>query len=344
MTDNPTRYSPLWTPGMELRDAWLDQVREPIIDPEREIVDPHHHLWNRGGAVYEMPQLWADTGSGHNVVETMFMECRAYYDMAAEERFRPVGETRTVAAMAATAGPGQSRITGIIAHADLRDPDLGAVLDAHEAAGQGLFRGIRHSGARDAEPHHLTIPGRGAEGLYADPDFRRGLRLLGERGLTYDTWHYHHQADDFLDLVRAVPDTTIILDHFGTPLGVGRFAGQRAAIFERWKEDMARLAECPNVHAKLGGLAMPDNGYGWHQAERPPTSDEFVAAQGAWYHHMIACFGPERCMFESNFPVDRTGISYHVLWNGLKKIAARYDEAARDAMFAGTARRVYRLR
>ncbi len=332
-----------WTPGMELRDDWLGQVREEIVDPDREIVDPHHHLWNRGGAVYEMEQLWVDTGSGHKVMQTLFMECHAYYDMEADPRFRPVGETATVAQMARDTPDGHAQLAGIISYADLRDPNVGDVLDAHKEAGQGLFRGIRQSGAHDVDPDALTIKPRGPKGLYSDPAFRRGMEILGNRGLTYDTWHYHSQADDFLDLARAVPCTTIILDHFGTPLGVGRFAGKRDEIFVKWKDDMAALAECTNVHAKLGGFAMPDNGWGWHQAERPPTSDEFVEAQAEWYHHVIACFGPDRCMFESNFPVDRTAISYPVLWNGLKKIAARYDEAARDAMFAGTARRVYRL-
>lgn len=332
-----------WIPGMELRDDWLAQVREDIIDPAREIVDPHHHLWQRGGTGYELDQLRADTRSGHNVVQTVYIECRSYYDDHVEERFRPVGETRTVAAMARQTEADPARISGIIAFADLRDPRLDEVLDAQIEAGQGLVKGIRQSGARDAEPEKLAIPGRGDAGLYADPDFRRGLARLGARGLTYDTWHYHHQADDFLALVRAVPETTIILDHFSTPLGVGRFAGKRDQIFAKWQRDMEALAACPNVIAKLGGMAMPDNGWNWHRAARPPASDEFVAAQGAWYHHMIGCFGAERCMFESNFPVDRTAISYPVLWNGFKKIAARYDEAARDALFAGTARRVYRL-
>ncbi|WP_146345589.1 amidohydrolase family protein [Phaeobacter marinintestinus] len=328
---------------MDQRDDWLAQVREDIIDPEREIVDPHHHLWARAASVYEMDRLRDDTGSGHNVVQTMFIECREYYDTDADPFFAPVGETRAVAEMAQSCPPGKARLSGIIAHADLRNPDLNAVLDAHLKAGQGLLRGIRHSGAFDPEPETLAIPARGVPGQYLDPDFRRGLALLGERGLTYDTWHYHHQAADFLDMVQAVPSTTIILDHFGTPLGVGRFAGKRDEIFEQWKQDMAALAECPNVFAKLGGLTMPDNGWGWHLAERPPTSDEFVAAQGDYYHHMVDMFGPERCMFESNFPVDRTGIGYHVLWNGFKKIAERYDGAAHDALFAGTARQVYNL-
>lgn len=332
-----------WVPGMELRDDWLAQVGEEIVEPGREIVDPHHHLWRRGGAIYELDRFRADTGSGHKVVQSVYIECRSYYDHEAEERFRPVGETRAVAAMAQQTEADAVRISAIVAFADLRDPELDAVLDAHLEAGQGLVKGVRQSGACDPEPDRLAIPGRGAPGLYADADFRRGLARLGERGLTYDTWHYHHQAGDFLDLARAVPGTTMILDHFGTPLGVGRFAGERDRIFARWQQDMEDLARCPNVMAKLGGLAMPDNGWGWHRAERPPSSDEFVAAQGPWYRHMIDCFGPERCMFESNFPVDRTGVSYPVLWNGFKKIAAVYDLAARDALFAGTARRIYRL-
>lgn len=328
---------------MDQRDDWLSQIREEIIDPDQEIVDPHHHLWHREGSVYEMDGLWSDTGSGHNVVQTMFIECRAYYDTDADPRLASLGETRTIAKMAQQNGEGKARLSGIVAHADLRDPDLAALLDAHVDAGQGLVKGIRHAGAYDPEPQHLAIPGRGSPGLYRDPQFRRGLAVLGDRGLTYDTWHYHHQAADFLDMVKAVPGTRIVLDHMGTPLGVGRFAGQRDQIFDHWQRDMEALAASPNVYAKLGGLSMPDNGWGWHLNDRPPTSDEFVAAQGRYFHHMIELFGPERCMFESNFPVDRTGISYHVLWNGFKKLAARYDAVARDALFAGTARRVYNL-
>ena len=335
----------LWKPGMELRHDWLAQVREDIIDPDREIVDPHHHLWQRGGAVYEMDELWADTEAGHNVVQTVFLECRSYYDMDAAPHLQPVGETAHVAGFARNAAqhPDRAQIAGIISFADLRDPMLAEVLDAHRVAGQGLFCGIRQSGARDSEPQYLCIPGRGDDGLYADPAFRAGMAELGARGLTYDTWHYHHQTDQFLALARAVPDTVMVLNHFSTPLGIGRFAGQRAQIFDRWKDDMAALADCPNVRVKLGGMAMVDNGWGWHQATRPPTSDEFVAAQGDWYHHMIACFGADRCMFESNFPVDRASISYPVLWNGLKKIAAGYSKEDQLRMFAGTARTVYRL-
>ncbi|MFN4185668.1 MAG: amidohydrolase family protein [Hyphomonas sp.] len=324
---------------------WLSQVREEIIDPAREIVDPHHHLWPRPHLSYDLEELWSDTQDGHNVVQTVFMECGSAYRKDGPEQLRPVGETEfvTAASERAAASPGKAQIAAIIAYADLRRADLDTVLDAHEAAAKGRFRGIRHAGAYDANPEALSIAGRAPADLYTDPDFRRGVARLGERGLTYDTWNYHHQIPDFTALARAVPGTTMILDHFGTPLGVGRYEGKRDEIFARWKDNIAEVAECKNVHAKLGGMAMPDNGYGWNTREKPPSSDEFVEAQAPWYHHAIKCFGPERCMFESNFPVDRLSISYRTLWNGLKKIAADYPEAAQAAMFSGTARKVYTL-
>src|SRR5262249_34846620 len=180
-------------------------------------------------------------------------------------------------------------------------------------------------------------------GLSEDPAFRSGVQRLGARGLTYDCWHYHYQNPEFLALARAVPDTRMVLDHFGMPLGVGRFADRRDAVFEERKRDITEIARCDNVVAKLGGLAMPDNGFGWHTAERPPTSDEFVAAQRPYYEHAIECFGADRCMFESNFPMDRMSLSYRVLWNGLKKIAHGCSADERDALFAETATRVYGL-
>lgn len=331
---------------MGYRDDWISQVHEDVIDPGREIVDPHHHLWSRGGSVYETDQWMAETATGHNVVQSVFIECRAYYRAGGLDHLKPVGETEAVARMAAESrarGDG-AEIAAIVSHADLRGDALDAVLDAHHSAGQGLFRGIRHAGSHPVDPDPLVIPGRAPAGLYADPAFRRGVQRLGERGLTYDTWHYHYQNRDFVDLARACPGTMMVLDHFGTPLGVGVFSGKRSEIFETWKEDMRTLASCPHVVAKLGGMAMPDNGFGWHLQEKPPTSDDFVAAQADWYHHMIDVFGPDRCMFESNYPVDKVSIGYRVLWNGLKKIAGRYTEAEQDAMFAGTARRVYDIK
>ena len=332
------------TPGSQ---AWLDQVVEDIVEPDLPIIDPHHHLWrSRRGRPYLLEQLWADTSSGHRIEKTVFLECGAGYREGGPEDFRCVGETELVASEArrsAEGEPGRAVISGIVSRADLSRPSLGDVLDAHEEAGGGLFRGIRHSGARDPHPAALSIPGRAPERLYASEGFRRGVALLGERGLTYDTWHYHHQNRDFAALARAVPGTTMVLDHFGTPLGVGPYAGRREEILAAWKDDIAEIAACPNVVAKLGGLAMPDNGFGWDRRATPATSDELVAEQGRYYRHTLACFGAERCMMESNFPVDRLSISYAVLWNALKKIAADLADDEKHAVFYGTAARVYRL-
>jgi L-fuconolactonase len=333
----------------DAQQVWLGQVEEEIVEPERPIVDPHHHLWRHPGwPPYLLEDLWADTGSGHNIERTVFMECGAEYDQDAPDHLQSVGEVefvREIAEASLSGGEGRAEIAAIVSHADLRLGDaLEEILALHEEASGGLFRGIRHAGSRDEENRAaLMIPGRGPEGLYADPDFRAGVQLLGRLGHSYDTWHYHHQNRDFAELARAVPDTTMVLDHFGTPLGVGSYAGRRDEIFEQWKKDLAEVARCENVVAKLGGLAMPDNGFGWNGRARPPGSDEFVAAQAPYYLHMIECFGPSRCMFESNFPVDKLSLSYHVLWNGLKKIARDFSEDEKEALFRGTATRVYRL-
>ena len=324
---------------------WLALVQEDIVDPDRVIVDPHHHLWQRTASTYALEELWSDTGSGHRVEQTVFVECGASYRRDGPEHLRPVGETEFVAEIAkrSVAGPG-STIVGIVASADLTLGDaVEEVLSAHEAAGEGLFRGIRHALAYAEHPEALMIPGRAPKGLSEDPRFREGLRVLGRKGLTYDTWHYHYQNGEFAELARAVPDTTMILDHFGTPLGVGPYAGKREAIFEQWKTGVAEVARCPNVVAKLGGLAMPDNGFGWNSRETPARSDELVEAQRPYYLHAIECFGPERCMLESNFPVDKLSVSYAVLYNGLKKLVADFSETEKDAMFSGTASRIYRL-
>lgn len=326
---------------------WLAQVVEAPIDPAREIVDPHHHLWPDGGALpYGVDDLVGDTSAGHNVVQTVFIECHAAYRSDGPRERRSLGETEFVAASAdllAQRHPHAAPISGIVANVDLTIDDLDDVLDAHRDVAGGRLRGVRDALARAREPEVHTIAGAAAEGKFEDAAFRRGVARLGERGLTYDSWHYHYQNQEFLELARAVPGTTMILDHFGSPVAIGSDAGRLDQIFDVWSDDIAAIAACPNTVAKLGGLAMPDNGFGFHEAEAPPTSDEFLAVQRRWYEHAIACFGPERCMFESNFPVDRFSLSYGVYWNAMKKLASQYAEHEQAALFAGTAQRVYAL-
>jgi L-fuconolactonase len=325
---------------------------DPIIDPDREIVDPHHHLWTAKDlgdtpGAYLLPELHADTGSGHRVTRTVFVECGVQYRTDGPRHLRPVGETEFAAGVAeASESTDGATIAGIVAHADLTLPldELDEVLDAHEVAAGGRLRGIRDSLSSAPPGVRLAIPGRAAPHLAGDADFRRGVAHLGERGLTYESWHYHLQNREFADLAKAVPDTTMVFDHFGTPLGVGPWAGRHDEIFPAWCDDVAAIAACDNVVAKLGGLAMPDNGFGWHRdpAQRPDVAG-FVEAQQRWYHHTIECFGPERCMFESNFPVDKLSCSYTVLWNSFKRLSKGYSPDERAALFHGTAARVYRL-
>lgn len=329
--------------------AWLGQVDEAIVEPGLPIIDPHHHLWpDMMGDIYNIEEFALDTGAGHNVVGTIFMECGTCYRDSGPEHERSLGETEYVLAQAERAAAIDTAvpILGMVGHVELDDADtLDAALDAHLDLAGEFFKGIRHAGASAREPdrEHLLIPGPAPSDLYDRAAFRAGVRLLGARGLTYDTWQYHFQLPDLVALARACPDTVIVLDHFSTPLGVGVHAGRRAEIFRTWRKDMGALAECPNVCLKLGGMAMPDNGFGWHTAERPPTSDELLAAQGDWYRHALECFGAERCMFESNFPVDRLSLSYAVYWNAMKKLTTECSVAEKQALFTGTARRIYRL-
>ncbi|PCJ26250.1 MAG: amidohydrolase [SAR86 cluster bacterium] len=337
------------TPGSDL---WLHQVKEEILEPERPIIDPHHHLWKkRFNRDYLLPELWSDTNSGHNIVKTLFMECRAFYDRDSPEHLMSVGETKYIAQLARQSQKTknqQAYIAGIVAHVDLclageSEELLLEALEQHRQCSDGLLKGIRHSAARDKHPEDLFIVSSAPAYLHGKESFRKGIRILADQGLTYDTWHYHHQNLDFLDLARAVPECTMVLDHFGTPLGVGVYKHCREEIFQEWKQEIREIAKCENVYAKLGGLAMPDNGFGWHNAECPPTSDELLHAQQKYYMHTIECFGPERCMFESNFPVDRLSINYHVLWNAFKKMAMDFNEEEKHALFYATAEKVYSL-
>jgi predicted TIM-barrel fold metal-dependent hydrolase len=320
---------------------------EPVLEPDLALIDPHHHLWDHPHSRYLLDDLLADTGSGGNVVATVFVECMSMYRARGPEDLKPVGETEFVngvAAMSASGRYGATRVAaGIVSFADLTLGDrVGGVLDAHLEA-SARFRGIRHAAGWDASEQVRNSHTKPPRGLYLDSGFRRGFAELGKRRLTFDAWLYHPQLPELTDLATAFPDTTIVLDHFGGPLGIGPYAGKRAEIFQYWKDATRGVARCPNVVAKLGGLIMPLNGFGFHKAEQKPTSQELADATGDWYRHAIDCFGPDRCMFESNFPVDRVSASYRVLWNSFKRIAAGFSASEKAAMFHDTAARVYRV-
>ena len=321
---------------------------EDVLEPGLAICDPHHHLWDHPGRRYLLDELLADTGSGHDVRSTVFVECLSMYRAHGPAALRPVGETEFVngsAAMSASARYGPTRVAdGIVSFADLTLGDAaGDVLDAHRAASP-RFRGIRHAAGWDASDAVRNSHTNPPPGLLAESRFRRGFAELARRGLTFEAWCYHPQIPEVTDLARAFPAATIVLDHFGGPLGIGPYRGRRAEVFAQWRDSIRALAACPNVVAKLGGLVMPLNGFDFHKRTEPATSSQLAEATREWYLHAIDCFGPARCMFESNFPVDKVSASYRVLWNSFKRIAAAFTPAEKAALFHDTAVRVYGLR
>ena len=328
-------------------DDFLASRTEAAIEPELPIIDPHHHLWDAPGLQpYLVPQLHADTGGGHNVLGTVFVDCVWDYRTDGPAELRALGETeRAASAAAETRGAGGAVIGGIVSYADMmRGAEAGRVLDAHEEVGQGLFRGIRHATAYadDAAVHRShTKP---SPGMMREPAFHDGVRELAKRSMTFDAWLYQPQLPELAELARAVPDCTIILDHLGGPLAVGKRAGQRDEVLREWRAGIDDVATCPNVVVKLGGVGMKILGLEFETRDVAPSSDELVLAWGEPIRYLIGKFGPDRCMFESNFPVDRESTNYVVLWNAFKKIAAEFSADEKRALFHDTAKRVYDVR
>ncbi|MFC1977247.1 amidohydrolase family protein [Chloroflexota bacterium] len=329
------------------REAWLTLTKEDPMEPELTICDPHHHLWDRPDDRYLLEELLQDIGGGHNVVSTVFVECRSMYRKDGPQEMQPVGETEFVQGIAARSASGQYGITtvaaGIVGFADLT---LGAavvpVLEAHLAASRNRFRGIRYISAWDATPG-ITSYRNPPKGLLLAPEFREGFAYLQKYSLSFDAWLYHPQLTELADLAMAFPDIPIIVDHIGGALGVGPYAGKREEVFQEWKRVITALATCPNVVVKLGGLGMPLCGFGWHERATPPNSTELAEAMAPYYLWCIEQFGVDRCMFESNFPVDKQSYSYTVMWNAFKRISRDFSVEERAALFHDTAVKVYRL-
>lgn len=336
-------------------DEAVAAPEEEALLPDLPIVDCHHHLYefpatDKGpGRHFLFQDLLAEIKrSGHNIVSTMAVEDYAMYRADGPVALRSLGETEFldgIAAMSASGLYGPCRINaGIVAFADLRlGPELKDVLEAHIAVGGGRLRGIRNASAWDPFPifgRPLDISRRD---LLRDPNLRAGVAALAPLNLVFDAFVFHPQIPEVTDLARAVPGTTIVLDHLGTPLGIGPYAGKRAEIFKQWKASMKELARNPNVMVKLGGLGM--GMLGFPEAGRTPQapSAELAAEWRPLIETSIELFGPDRCMFESNYPPDGETASYRVIWNTFKRITASASDDERAALFGGTAKRVYRL-
>ena len=341
----PTQFGRIYAPDA----AWLaKRPPEPILDPDLPIIDTHHHLWERPDHRYLLHEFLADVRTGHTVAATVFMECHAMYRAKGPVEMRPVGEVEFVAGIAAMSDSGLYGATrvaaGIVGFADLTLGDrVEPVLEAQIRAGGGRFRGVRHSAAWDASDVIGNSQTAHGPHLVMQSDFRAGLRRLSALGLSLDAWVFHPQLADVVDLARAFPDATIIVGHVGGPLGYGPYAGKGDEVLPAWKARITELARCPNVVMKLGGMMMRLAAYDYRTQPAPPSSAELAALWRPYIEPCIELFGSDRCMFESNFPVDKMGIGWAGLWNALKRLAAGASADEKRALFSGTARRAYRL-
>jgi L-fuconolactonase len=341
---------------------------EQILESGLPIVDPHHHLWDWPAPLlaalpapehgfskvltssprYLLPEFLADLNTGHNIRATVFVQCGAMYRADGPEQFKPIGETEFVngvAAMCASGTYGPIRAcAGIVGHADLTaGAAVSEVLEAHLQTARDRFRGIRHSASYDADPQVLGPLVRVGPGLFMQKNFREGYAQLARFKLSFDAWLLEPQLPELIDLARHFPETPVILDHVGTPLGVASYQGRREERFTLWRDNIRKLAALPNVCVKLGGLSMAFCNFPSF-LKVPAASSAQLASE--WRPYIEACieaFGVNRCMFESNFPVDMGSCPYLVLWNAFKVIAKQYSADEKTALFSGTAQRVYRL-
>ncbi len=331
---------------------WLELVQEETLEPDLPICDPHHHLWDHRDSQVEprylLEEYVADTETGHNIVSSVFIKCGCAYRAEGPEIMRPVGETEFVvgqAALSASGKYGKTRVAaGIIGSVDFtQGAEVAAALEGHIQAGGGRFRGIRLGVTWDASPevpNNRTSP---KPHLFLDAAYREGVAQLSKYDLSMEGWCYHPQIPELADLARAMPNLRIVFNHLGAPLGLGSYAGRRDEVLEDWKKSVADLAACDNVVAKLGGLNMLYLGFGWHEQDRPPTSEALAEATRPYLEYAIEKFGPDRCMFESNYPVDKVSCGYNVLWNSFKRLTADYSADEKRKLYHDTATAVYRL-
>ncbi|HEY4068812.1 MAG TPA: amidohydrolase family protein [Burkholderiaceae bacterium] len=345
-SSSPSASSP--SPHTPIREDWLALHTEPVLEPELRIVDPHHHLWERADARYLAHELYADVNSGHRIDATVFVQSRSMLRASGPAELAPLGEAEFAngqAAMGASGFYGRTLICdGIVGAADLSLGDaVEPVLEAMARVCGGRLRGIRNPVVWHEHPDVRSSTAKLRPGVLTDPAFRRGAAALARFDLALDIWAYHTQLGDVYELARGLPDVLVVVDHFGGPIGTGPYANDRARLLAEWRPAMQRLASLPNVRVKLGGAGMPVMGFGFERAATPPSSLQVAEACRPYVEPCIEWFGVDRCMFESNFPVDKGGFSYPVLWNAFKRLAQPASAAEKAALFADTAIATYRL-
>ena len=330
---------------LPVRSEWLASGTEAALEPGTPIIDAHHHFYDRPGWTYLLDEYLHDAQSGHNITASVFMQGLTHYRQSGPEEMRPVGETEYVTGATAPTQTDRPQVAkGIVGYADLRrGAAVRDVLEAHVQAGQGRFRGVRHLVTWDADPTLVNPVSAAPRGLLLDRDYRAGVALLGRLGLSYDAWLFFPQLPELFDLAKAYPDTPIIINHCGGVVRIASYEDKRKEVFDTWSRSMRELAQLPNVYVKVGGLGMRINGFGFEKGERPPSSAQLAEAWKPWMHTCIETFGAGRCMFESNFPVDKGSYPYSNGWNAFKRLTAQASPGERQALFSGTVSKVYRL-
>lgn len=341
----PARFGSIFAPD----PTWLAlQPAEPVIEPDIPIVDAHHHLWDRPQSEYLIQQFAEDLGGGHSVTKTVYIESGAVSWAHKPVPLRPVGETEFAARMAAMSESGIYGPTkicaGIVGFADLcLGSAVEEVLAAHVEAGRGRFRGIRFAAGWDTSSEIGNSHDWCESQMLLRDDVVSGLHVLSRMGLSFDAWVFHPQLDDVRAVAEALPDLNIVLGHCGGPLGYGPYAGRENEVYEIWRASMARLAKRPNVSVKLGGMMMRLAAFDYRSAPTPPSSDLLASLWRPYVETCIELFGAQRCMFESNFPVEKMGTGYTVFWNAMKRIVGEASANEKQALFSDTACRAYRL-
>ena len=324
---------------------------EEALEPELAVVDPHIHLFGEVTDIhyYRLGDFGRDLAGGHNVVKTVYVEAfEPGWHKTGPEQLRPVGEVETIVKGTATPLPtrhGHCEVAaGIVAHADLTlGYAVAEVLQAHALAAQGRLRGVRQMIARDDGLVGRFIKEMPRKHLLMDTKFRAGFSQLQSHGLSFDLWGFHHQLEELIQLVDSFPETSVVLDHVGGLLGIGEYRSDQNAVFAHWKGLLRQLAARPNVSVKVGGMGTPHSGFGFEHQPRPATSAQLARAWQPLIDTCVDTFGTKRCMFESNFPVDKQSCGYVELWNAFKLATRSMSPDERNDLFFGTACRVYRL-
>jgi predicted TIM-barrel fold metal-dependent hydrolase len=334
-------------PHVGIRPEWLALRTEPALEPALPIIDAHHHLWELPDKTYRVADLLDDMRGGHDIRATVFIECKTHYDTNEPAGFESLGEVRFAcdeARKEQATGAHTKVAAAVVANADLLLGDkarqvLERMLDVSDAR----VRGIRNIAVWHADPTVRASAATPPQGLLSDRRFREGFRHLAPLGLSFDAWLVHTQIDELCALAAAFPDTRIVLNHVGGPLALGPYRGHRSEVFDAWRASVTALSRYHNVCMKLGGFGMPLFGFDFQELPLPPDSQTVASAIRPYVETCIDTFGATRCMFESNFPVDKGCFSYSLLWNAYKRITAGVPDAERAALFHDTAAAVYRI-